>query len=322
MLRHYLLAAIVCGSAVAAEAQQLFGLGGALKSNGERTYSWEIDYQHRLGEYFAVSGGWINEGHLPDHHRDGGTGQIWVRTDVLDRRLTLAAGVGPYFYFDTIPANNPDGSQDDHGVGMVASLAATWHFGGGPWSIHLRGNYIATAQSIDTTSLLLGIGYRLEGSPPSSGGASSLSLEPGDREVTAMVGSTYVNTYESEDAFAAQIEYRQRFGRYFAWSAGVLNEGDASNQRRSGVVGQLWLVGTLPDQRITAEVGIGPYVVFDIKSNPLLVDGSNERLTGIFSLSTSYAPIPRWPLRFTWSRVFAQKSHDTDVFLLGVGYRF
>jgi hypothetical protein len=45
-------------------------------------------------------------------------------------------------------------------------------------------------------------------------------------------------------------------------------------------------------------------------------------LAGIFSVSVSYASNPRWPLRFTWSRVFAEKSHDTDVFLLGAGYSF
>jgi hypothetical protein len=312
----------MCGGATfVAEAQELFGLGGALTSGGERTYSWQIDYRQSLGEYFAVSGGWINEGHLPNHHRDGGTGQIWVRTSALDRQLTLAAGIGPYFYFDTIPAANPDGSQDDHGVGLVASLSATWHFKG-PWSLHLRGNYIATANSIDTTSLLLGVGYQLERGESSAQTASPLAIQALEREVAVTLGTAVINTFQSEDAFAAQIEYRQRFGPFFAWSAGILNEGDASTQRRSGVVGQLWMGRALFDDRVTAEVGIGPYLIFDIQSNPLDVDNSRERLAGIFSLSMSYAPIPRWPLRFTWSRVFAEKSHDTDVFLLGAGYRF
>jgi hypothetical protein len=320
MLRNYLMAVTMGGAATfGVEAQELFGLGGALTSSGERTYSWEIDYHQSLGEFFAVSGGWINEGHLPDHHRDGGTVQIWARTTALDRRLTLAAGIGPYFYFDTIPAANASGSQDDHGVGFVASLAATWQFNG-PWSVHMRANYIDTPHSIDTTSLLLGVGYRLDGS--GSAAQDALAVQAFEREVSVTLGSTYVNTFGSEDAFAAQIEYRQRFGPYFAWSAAILNEGDASTQRRSGVVGQLWLGRTLFDQRVTAEVGIGPYLAFDIESNALDVDDSRERLTGIFSLSMSYAPVPRWPVRFTWSRVFAEKSHDTDVFLLGVGYRF
>lgn len=322
MLRNYLMAMSLCGGATfAAEAQELFGLGGALQSSDGRTYSWEIDYQHSLSEFFAVSGGWINEGHLPDHHRDGGTAQAWARTYALDRRLSLAAGIGPYFYFDTIPAANPDGSQDDHGVGVVASLAGTWRVNG-PWSVHLRANYIAAARSIDTTSLLLGVGYRLDGSAPSAQDASPLAVQALERELAMTLGTTAVNTFESDDAFAAQIEYRQRLGPYFAWSAGILNEGDASTQRRSGVIGQFWMGRALFDDRVTAEVGIGPYVVFDIQSSPLDVDDSRERLTGIFSLSMSYAPVPRWPLRFTWSRVFAEKSHDTDVFLLGAGYRF
>ena len=246
---------------------------------------------------------------------------MWVGTTAFDKRLSLAAGIGPYAYFDTIPAANPDGSQDDHGVGIVASLAATWRLNG-PWSINLRANYIATSQSIDTTSLLLGVGYRFQDGDAPARDSSTPAQEMLDREVAVVLGTTVVNTFESDDAFAGQIEYRQRLHPYFAWSASFLNEGDANTQRRSGVTAQLWLGRTFFDQRVTGEIGIGPYYIFDIKSNPLLVDGSQERWAGIFSLSLSYAPVPRWPLRFTWSRVFAERSHDTDVILLGAGYRF
>ena len=320
-MRSYLFAAIICGATFAAQAQGLFGLAGALKErhSSERTFSWEIDYQQRLGEFFAVSGGWINEGHLPGHHRDGGVAQIWARADAFDRRLTLAAGIGPYVYFDTVPAANADGSHDDHGVGVVASLAATWNFDG-PWSIHFRANHIA-AHSVDTTSLLFGVGYRLDGGDAPPRDSSAASAPALDREVALVLGKTIVNTLESEDSFAAQFEYRQRLGPYFAWSAGVLNEGDARTQRRSGVVAQVW-VGRDLDERVSAAIGIGPYVVLDIQQNPMLVEASRERLAGIFSVTTAYAPIPHWAVRFTWSRVFAEKSHDTDVLLLGAGYRF
>jgi len=97
MFRNYLLVIALCGATCAVHAQELFALSGALKGkhHSERTFTGQIDYQQRLGESIAFSGGWINEGHLSGHHRDGATAQIWARTDALDRRLTLAAGIGP-----------------------------------------------------------------------------------------------------------------------------------------------------------------------------------------------------------------------------------
>jgi len=44
-----------------------------------------------LGKMFALSMAYLNEGHFSDHHRDGVTGQLWVRHDVFDGRISLAA---------------------------------------------------------------------------------------------------------------------------------------------------------------------------------------------------------------------------------------
>ncbi len=182
MFRNYLLVIALCGATCAVHAQELFALSGALKGkhHSERTFTGQIDYQQRLGESIAFSGGSINEGHLSGHHRDGATAQIWARTDALDRRLTLAAGIGPYVYFDTVPAANADGSHDDHGVGVVASLAATWHFSG-PWSMHLRVNHIATDHSVDTTSLCASSGLirtRRSGARQARGCSAPWQVDP------------------------------------------------------------------------------------------------------------------------------------------------
>src|SRR6266545_5403759 len=185
-----------------------------------------------------------------------------------------------FVYFDTVPAANADGSHDDHGVGVVASLAATWHFSG-PWSMHLRVNHIATDHSVDTTSLLLGIGYRLQANDAPTQDLSAPAAQGlAKREVALLLGKSILNTFHSEDSFAAQIEFRQRLGRYFEWSAGALNEGDARTQRRSGVVAQFWVGRALLDERVTAAIGIGPYVVLEMEWNPLLVEASRERLAG------------------------------------------
>jgi hypothetical protein len=279
-----------------------------------------MDYQRSLGEHAVFSAGWINEGHLPGHHRDGPIAQVWWRTTAFDPRLSLAAGVGPYAYFDTVPTTTSDGAHDDHGIGIIASAAASWRMDG-PWSLQLRFNRIVTKHSADSSSLLLGAVYRLEGAATPSD--SMASIQPAfDSEVDLLVGRTIVNTLESEDAFAAQIEYRRRLGPYWAWSVGLLNEGDANTQRRSGVMAEFWAGHEFLDRRVTAAIGIGPYLVFDIRKNPELVEASRERLAGMLSLTFAYAPLPQWALRLAWHRIFAERSHDSDVLVLGAGYRF
>ena len=90
-------------------AEEFSAFGGLIENaqSGYGSYQWQLDYRAGLGEHFAYSISYLNEGHLPDHHRDGYGAQVWARANALDRRLSLAAGVGPYFYFDTIPNPNP-----------------------------------------------------------------------------------------------------------------------------------------------------------------------------------------------------------------------
>jgi len=202
-------------------------------------------------------------------------------------------------------------------------LAAIWNFDG-PWSIQLRANYIATSHSVDTTSILLGIGYRnLEHDAAlDSTQASTTELSDLRRELAVLLGRATVNDFNSEDSFAEQIEFRQLLGSQFAWTVGALNEGNAGTQRRSGVITQFWIETSSPDRRTILSLGIGPYVLLDVSTNPAFVEDSRERLAGILSVSFSYSLVPNWAARFTASRVFADNSHDADVLVLGACYRF
>jgi hypothetical protein len=87
-----------------ANAQEFSLLAGPLVSDSANSISWEASYREGLGRYAAWSFSWVNEGHIPDHHRDGQTLQIWGRLPLLNDRLELSAGVGPYRYFDTTAA--------------------------------------------------------------------------------------------------------------------------------------------------------------------------------------------------------------------------
>ena len=93
---------LLCGlllSSAPLYAQELYLLGGLIgdTASSDRSYTWSLEYMQALGEYTAISVSWLNEGHLPNNHRDGPTVQLWARTKRIDKQFILAAGVGPYY---------------------------------------------------------------------------------------------------------------------------------------------------------------------------------------------------------------------------------
>jgi hypothetical protein len=108
-------------TAQSASAQEIGLYGGWLKSSvGEPTYSWAVDYTEGFGKYVAGSITWLNEGHLPDHHRDGRRAMAFCRGSCRYRRRTGSRSTG---------------------------RRATW-------------NRVVTRYSRDTDVLLGGVGYR------------------------------------------------------------------------------------------------------------------------------------------------------------------
>jgi hypothetical protein len=200
----------------AAHAQELSVLGGWLRADrpGESAYSWGFTYLQALDEYDGLSYSWLNEGHVQDNHRDGFALQYWRRALFFDRRLALAAGVGGYYYFDTVASANGRRYVDSHGLGPIFSLSATW-FTSERLFYQLRLNEIIVPRSYNTFSAMFGIGYELDapkGSGALSGGTSD-SASSGN-EITAMAGWTEVNSLSSPGAFAYGFEYRHGFVRY------------------------------------------------------------------------------------------------------------
>jgi len=323
MLR-YLFTTGLLLAAQAVWAGEFFGLGGALSAPGsdQRTYTWALDYRHQLSEHIDLSAAWINEGHLPNHHRDGASAQIWARTTLLDPSFSVSAGVGPYGYFDTTTLSADAREIDAHGWGVIYSLAATWR-AQGRWLLQLRANRIETQRSIDTTSVLFGLGYQLDDLPAVEGRPAIFSGigERSDSEVGVMLGIAVVNSFDSETSFAKSIEYRRGLGRYLDWTIAWLNEGNSRLVRRNGVVTQLWLVRPVWDERATLEAGVGPYVIVDTYGGGDTA-GGYERVAGLFSLGASYRLTARWRARVSWNRVFADNPYDTDVFLIGGAYAF
>ncbi len=317
--RSLLLLLPLCSLAPSTQASEVFALGGGLRAEGSSTYSWMFEYRYQLHDYFDASIGWINEGHVTNHHRDGITGQLWAKTPVVGNAFTFAAGVGPYAYFDTTNVSPNAPEIDAHGVGVIYSLAATWQ-PPGPWRVQLRGNRITTRNSIDSTAVLLGVGYQLDDLPTTDGRPGILA-GMGDRQersLGVMLGAAIVNSFDSDHSFAKSIEYRHGISRYLDWTVGWLNEGSEHLGRRNSLVTQLWAVRPVWDERARIEAGFGPLVVLDKYNN----DVGIERLAGVLTVGASYRVTPNWRARATWSRVFADHPYDSDVLLVGAAYVF
>jgi hypothetical protein len=321
----WLIAAAGCLSALTVSADELGVLVGSAHSieNGQHTGAYQLDYQRNLGAHLAVAGSHVNEGHATNDHRDGAALQLRAHTSVLDPRLTLTAGVGPFYYFNTTRRDRGSSDAVDHGWGVIFSLSATWNLGRS-WYLQARVQHIDAYKAFDTTSVLVGGGYRFGGSPTES--QSDFRPGPGPagagHEVSAYAGRVVANTFESQHAPAQAVEYRGRLAAPLEWTVTALNEGDTGPVRRYGIAAQLWGVTTIGGDRFSIGAGVGPYLLVGLHRNEPEQDHDRDRLAGIATLAMAYAVAPAWRIRLIFNRVFAEHSRDTDVLLVGIGYRY
>jgi len=318
------LAALVAGCAVSlpdAEAQEIFGLAGAMSADspqGGHSYAWLVSYHQELAEHLAASFTYQNEGHVPNHHRDGHALQLWAKAAAFSPRLSFAAGAGPYRYYDTTVASSDTSDYSNaHGYGVLYSATATWS-ATGRWLYQVRLDHVETKKSIDTTELVFGVGYRLDQDDAALYQASASRAAAKRDEVTFFAGVTKVNSFDDNQAAAASIEYRHAFGPVFRGSIGWLHEGASSLVGRYGLVTQGWYEPSFFADRFTLGVGLGVYVAVDEDR-----EGDHGAFAaGMLTMTASYRIGRDWTARFSWNRVLSNYDRDSDILLLGLGYRF
>jgi hypothetical protein len=303
-----------------AAGQEFVGVAGITQSDmpRARSYGWLFSYSHDLSPYLSASLSYQNEGHVPSHHRDGHSAQIWARTSAFAPQLSLAAGIGPYRYFDTAVAESAEGFANAHGWGVMYSFVANWRADSSPWFYQLRVDRVETRHNLDTTLLMAGMGYRLDQDGSFRGNASTRGFADRSREVALLGGRTIVNSFESESSIAKSIEYRHAFGPVLRGSLGWLSEGDARLIRRNGVLAQVWLEPSFYRDRFTLGLGLGPYIAVD----DYRTGRPNVHALAILTTTMSYHFARGWVGRVSWHRISSNYDRDSDIILLGMGYRF
>ena len=318
MLAKWWIALLAALGAASAMAQDVALSAGATRVSGgdKGTFGFNYSYSHDIAPNIAASFSYTNEGHVTGHHRDGLAAQLWLQTETSPG-VQWAIGAGPYQYFDTTLAESVDGFHDAHGTGGMYSLVGTWRLRNSRVFFRTRIDRIQAQHSPDSTQFLVGVGYRLDqdGSLRKNSDGKAFARSVND-EVVAYAGQTIVNSFASEGNAAYAAEYRKAFGPVVRGSATWLKEGDARLIRRQGIITQAWLEPSFNDDRWTMGIGFGAYfAVDDYRANP-------RHVSPIAGTTFSYNLTKHFTTRLNWYRVISNYDRDSDVILVGLGYRF
>jgi len=307
-------------------AQELTFLGGLLpETSTERSsYTWQVDYRQDFYRNFAGSIAYINEGHLRRHHRDGTAFEVWGRLPLFQDRFAIAMGLGGYYYYDTQPLPGGD-TANIHGTAPIYSLSATAYLSG-RWYYRLMFNRITPAHQINVNTMTVGAGFWFgqdkKPTPGKLGDAPNEKAFVTGNELTVFGGQSIVNTFLNQKSLAYAGEYRRGVFPHVDWTASAIYEGDPKVVRRSGLATQLWAVNTFFNERITVGAGLGPYVFLDRK-HPVDARRKNPAaIAPLASLTFSVRLSEQWTVRTVFDRVTTSYNRDSDIFLVGLGYRW
>lgn len=307
-----------------AHANELSVLAGATEGidTEDSSYAWQAGFRFNLLRHYAVSLSWLNEGHLKEHRRDGYSAQAFGRVPLLDNRVSIGIGAGIYRFFDT-RSSNPANHENVHGWAPIYSLTATYYTEK-PWFAQLAVNHIHPAGDIDSNTYLIGVGYRLwkGNGPPSGPGEETPSPKATGYEVMPFLGQVVVNKPGNDSGIGSGVEFRMGIDEHFDWTVTLLNEEVSHTVRRTGIGTQVWLVDAFVDRRFTLGFGLGLYPFVDFEPPPGHDRDRRVNVAGLVTVAAGYRFSGHWFTRFNWSRVSSNDNRDSDIFLLGVGYRW
>jgi hypothetical protein len=321
-----LSALIVLCAGLKLPAQELTFLGGLLpETSTERSsYTWQVDYRQDFYRNFAGSIAYINEGHLRRHHRDGTAFEAWGRLPLLQDRFAIALGLGGYYFYDTQPLPGGD-TANIHGTSPIYSLSVTAYLSG-RWYYRLMFNRITPAHQINVNTMTVGAGFWFgqdkKPTPGKLGDAPNEEAFVTGNELTVFGGQSIVNTFLNQKSLAYAGEYRRGVFPHVDWTGSAIYEGDPKIVRRSGLASQLWAVNTFFNDRITVSAGLGPYIFLDRKHPANAGSKNPASIAPLASLTFSVRLSEHWVIRTVFDRVTSNYNRDSDIFLVGLGYRW
>lgn len=308
------------------KAQELTVLDGRMRSDDGRhsTFTYQVDYSQEFYRNFAASVAYVNEGHVPGHHRDGTALEVWGRLPFDHNRFSVALGAGGYYYDDT--QRLPGGSSADvHGTAPIFSVSVTG-FLSDRWFYRAAVNHISPSGEMKVYTAALGIGFWFgrdqKPIPGELGDTPSERSYLMEQEITVFGGQSVVNTFFSPKGRAFAAEYRCGLARHVDWTASLIYEGNPLIVRRSGFATQGWAVNSFFSDKVTVGIGFGPYVYLDKKHPDAVGSTDSTSIAGLGSLSMTQRLSKHLMVRLLFDRVMSNYNRDADIFLLGLGYHW
>ena len=307
-------------------AQELSALYGGTQTTSfkQANYSYQVDYRQDFTENFAASLGWLNEGHITTHKRDGYAFEGWFSLPLANDHFSISAGAGLYDYFDT-QRQGANGSVDVHGNAPIYSLTATYYTDD-RWFARFVLNEVIPSHDIHVSNTAsVGVGYWLgRGDRPKKGNF-------GDPPAAGIRDGERIHRLRREERREHLLRRPHLCGRGRvpprpptpSRRHGLLHlrggsAHDAPQRRRpAGLAGQ-----RLQQRPLHGRDGLWP----------LCVDRPEEHLSGEGYHAPAISPLVSptfsvrlsdlWVIRGVFNRVVSQGQADSDVFLLGLGLRW
>ncbi|MGO9802046.1 MAG: hypothetical protein ACLPTM_03960 [Steroidobacteraceae bacterium] len=308
-----------------ARAEELTVLAGVTDSDDHTsgTYAWGLEYRQQLLTDLDTSFGYLNEGHLPGHFRDGAVLQLWGHT-LWRQRVDLALGAGPYIYCDT--QTYPNGGErysNYHSVGAIVTGSLSYTLSR-DWFARLELSEVIAPGNVATRTVMLGLGYRLQPFIDAlSHSAQDLprAADPdAANELGVFYGQTIIDGQHADASAAFGVEYRRRVGRHFELSASVIDDGDGLDGRHAGMTGEAWIVQDFLSRQLVVGLGLGAYLGFE--SYQTIYHTTAASAVGLVSMTASWRFTRSLALRLVWHRGVTGDDQDRDVVTLGLGWRF
>lgn len=299
------------------------------RDNGDSTYAWQLQYFGKLSNKSMWSIGWMNEGHLPNHHRDGATLQIWHFLKPPAKNFEFGAGIGIYRYFDTKFDENSFGYKNKHGALPIFSIIAKHRISSNAVYAYAQFNTTIAGEAPQTQAFLAGLGFRFGASTETNTNTTNVESENQNitsNEFTVFFGKTIINSRKSETCGTLEsiaIEYKRYLNQSICLSIAYCDEGEIDKADRDGFATQLWIIKKINRKNIFG-FGIGPYLSRTEHQN---IHDANDHIINYrtsFRYSMMYARsiTNKTRLKVQWNRTLTTYHKDTDVIQLGISYEW
>jgi hypothetical protein len=323
VVRTALITVLLAVASTCVHGETLLALAGITNpdSSATNTYAWQFELQEPMSRYLGGSLSWLNEGHVPYHHRDGVATQLWLTAPRWLDRFVFSAGAGPYIYFDTKTASSDRGYSDIHSAAALVS-ASLWVDLRSSWFLSLRVNDVLAPGDFNSTMWLLGGGYHFggfeHGDAANRGAGTSVAYAR--QQVQVFAGTMIYNQLESHSDRTVGLEYRLALLPWAAWSASWFYNPVNASAQRDQVASQLWLVDTLMGGKLSLSAGLGVYT--PLGSRPEGAANNPASLSGLSALRAEWNWSSRSSVILSWHRSFTNDDDDRDIITLGYGFRF